>query len=191
MTTLRHQIWSLKITHKFGLLFFLNRRNRTVQRQNCQVSRTNTPRVPALPHNLVGGWLSNKDKTKPLAAQEKMSRYLRSQAPLTRSRRISGAVEALNTVNSPMNCASSLDHPLQQTPQDVLFYRLRAARDEFALSCGGLWAMRLLEWTLLLVLLVRPCQEGTPCWCRLGNNLQSSAIHLRLCDVQIPQHHVR
>ena len=92
-----------------------------------------------------------------------MFRHLRSQAPLTRSRRISGAVEALNAANSPRN-----SRPLQQqTPQDVPFHRLRAARDKFALSCGGLCAMRPLEWTLLLVLLVRPCGEGTPWWCRL------------------------
>ena len=44
----------------------------------------------------------------------------------------------------------------RQAPRDVPFHRLPATRGRFALSCDGLCAMRSLEWTLLLVLLVRP-----------------------------------
>ena len=74
-----------------------------------------------------------------------MFRHLRSQAPRTRSRRISGAVEALNAANSPKNWAVSLDHlPPTSAARTTrrAFHRLRAARDKFALSCGGLCAMR-------------------------------------------------
>ena len=37
--------------------------------------------------------------------------------------------------------------------------------------------MRPLEWTLLLVLLVRPCGEGTPWWCRLRVGRQRSGAN--------------
>ena len=113
---------SLQSSLVLCLAFFLRKKKRTVPRQNCPENRDRSHYARL--HSLTTSWadggqlpapvtgrLSNKEKTNAFAAlQERMFRHLRSKAPWTRSRRISGAVEALNAANPPRNWAASLDH---------------------------------------------------------------------------------
>ena len=155
-------------------------------RQNCQESRTITLRVP-------GGWRTTPStRHKSLVQQgqnKRMFRDLQSQTPLTRSRKISGAMEALNAAQSPKNCAASLDHPAHisnkhhktspstssvQLGITLLFPAAGSAQcDPWSGRCSSCCSSVPVE---------RGHHGGVDCelaekWGK-PNNLQSSAIHL-------------
>ena len=127
--------------------------------------------------------------------------------------------EALNAANSPRNWAASLDH-LPPTSAESTTRRALPPAPCSSPHCplAKSWN-RWLNFSLLMLPPAAGSAQCDPwsgrcssrCFvpvekghrggvdCELGagevgqtihNNLQSSAIHLRLCDVQVPQHHV-
>ena len=77
--------------------------------QKIAIDHTTRACIPSQPRGRTGDNCQHPSKAF-AALQERMFLHLRSQAPRTRSRRISGAVEALNAANSTRKLATSLDH---------------------------------------------------------------------------------